>query len=77
MVVYVAYVHPQWLHPFVLALFPDPSHCPVFDCLQCAKMKKESLGVFITYVMSMSTRVDGGGRGVLKRKSVLHTDGIL
>ena len=38
-----------------ISLIPRPSHHPLFDCLQCAKMEGEGLVTFITWMTSVST----------------------
>ena len=42
------------------SLIPRPSHCPVFDHLQYAKTEGENLVHFITWITSVSSKVDKG-----------------
>ena len=60
------------------SLVPRPSHCPVFDRLQDAKTEGEGLVSFITWMTSVSTRVDRGGEGFLiERGHFTHTFFVL
>ena len=57
------------------SLVPRPSHRPVFDRLQYAKMEREGLIHLFTWMTSVSIWVEreGGGRGPWSKEHILRT----